>query len=762
MLEKDVSIYDLSSDDGLKRACNDLEAEFNPADQPNEWREKLVKFLTRTKNANEDERASEQFQRILWDDNPISAVGMGTVKVDKAVLDAGFRRWLAQQSLIPMPTTYEQRLVHFRKLFNDLLDKLEPFCDRKPRLKVFRVLASFYPDYFTTIAHGAKAKKLAIQMLGSGLQPIERHLMIRKRLDDVLGPTGESIEGKINRLMLPWYLYAEAIPKGEEEETITTTNIPGEDRLLPLPAARRRRGMTSMKDGFNTVLSVLEFARDGVTRDELKDYLKAQNPSLKDSSLNTQVNVIRGELGLLQRDGEDYVLSERGEAVLESGDASELADWILTRILGVDHAIAYLRDHGPTESAHLQKIIQAVHPGWTTQFVPSSILAWLRQFGVIDYSDSGVLKLTEEGQQWASLIHWEPQSLPKDDSTSAANKSVDPLAKSEHFKIALPTIDSICSYVKTQGLFSDTLVTSLHAGIWSHERRHFAVLTGLSGSGKTLLARAYARALFTTEDSDGDKHLQTVAVQPGWYDPSPLLGYINPLRSETYMTTPFLDFLLQAIDNPREPYVVVLDEMNLSRPEQYFSPFLSAMETGASIDLHREGDILDGIPASIPYPNNLVIIGTVNMDETTHGLSDKVLDRAFTLEFWDIDLMSYPRWGQRGLKSGSENKAREILIALMEALRPARLHFGWRVVDDVLDFLKIMEQSSSQDIKTTLDSVIYARILPKLRGDDTPRFRQALRRCTEALESHGLSESKAKLIELTSDLEHTGSARFWR
>lgn len=762
MLEKDSSIYDLSSDEGLKKACNDLEAEFNPADQPNKWRERLVKFLSRVKNSTEDERASEQFQRVLWDENPISAVGMGTVNVDKAISDAGFRRWLAQQSLLPVPTTHEQRLVHFRKLFNDLLDKLDPFCARKPRLKIFRVLASFYPEYFTTIAHGAKAKKLAIQMIGSGLQPIERHLMIRKRLDEVLGPVGERLEDKANRLMLPWYLYAEALPKDGDEVTITTTDIPGEDKLLPLPAARRRRGMTAMKDGFNTVLSVLEFARDGVTRDELKDYLKAQNPSLKDSSLSTQVNVIRGELGLLQRDGEDYVLSERGEAVLESGDASDLADWILTRILGADHAITYLRDHGPTGSPHLLKVIQAVHPGWTSTFVPSSILAWLRQFGVIDYSDSSVLELTEEGQQWANLIQWEPQSLPRDDSKPTAGGSTDPSIKSEKSEVILPTIDSICRYVSTQGVFSDKLVANLHAGIWSHERRHFAVLTGLSGSGKTLLARAYAKALFATDDAEQENHLHTVAVQPGWYDPSPLLGYINPLRSETYMTTPFLDFLLQAIDNPGDPYVVVLDEMNLSRPEQYFSPFLSAMETGASIDLHREGDILDGIPASTPYPNNLVIIGTVNMDETTHGLSDKVLDRAFTLEFWDIDLTSYPRWGERGLKTESEQKAREVLTALMEALRPARLHFGWRVVDDVLNFLKVIEKSTSQDIQTALDSVIYAKVLPKLRGDDTPRFKQALTRCAEVLEDHGLSESKAKLNELKADLEHTGSARFWR
>ena len=139
-----------------------------------------------------------------------------------------------------------------------------------------------------------------------------------------------------------------------------------------------------------------------------------------------------------------------------------------------------------------------------------------------------------------------------------------------------------------------------------------------------------------------------------------------------------------AVDLTR-PYIVVLDEMNLSHPEQYMAPLLSAMETGDAIQLHTEGEIFDGIPREIRYPRNLVLIGTVNMDETTHGLSDKVLDRAFVHEFWNIDLAAYPRWGTRGIDPAHETRTRDILTSLMKGLSPARLHFGWRVVDDVLD-----------------------------------------------------------------------------
>jgi 5-methylcytosine-specific restriction protein B len=165
----------------------------------------------------------------------------------------------------------------------------------------------------------------------------------------------------------------------------------------------------------------------------------------------------------------------------------------------------------------------------------------------------------------------------------------------------------------------------------------------------------------------------------------------------------------------------------------------------------------------VPYPRNLVLIGTVNMDETTHGLSDKVLDRAFVLEFWDVDLAAYPKWGTRSIDPTHENLTRDVLTTLMQALSPARLHFGWRVVDDVLDFVsRAAGAGEALPFESALDGVIYAKVLPKLRGEDSPRFRGALAACEEALTRFGLEGSRAKIRELRQDLETTGSARFWR
>jgi len=173
--------------------------------------------------------------------------------------------------------------------------------------------------------------------------------------------------------------------------------------------------------------------------------------------------------------------------------------------------------------------------------------------------------------------------------------------------------------------------------------------------------------------------------------------------------------------------------------------------------LHTEDEFFDGVPAQIAYPSNLVIIGTVNTDETTHGLSDKVLDRAFVIEFRDVDLDAYPHW------AAHDDRVRALLGDLMTALSPARLHFGWRVVDEVVAFLR--EAGAAGQVlsfEEAIDAVVDAKVLPKLRGEDTPRLRAALTGCASALKAHGLSRSEAKVVDLHAELLATGSTRFWR
>ena len=164
-----------------------------------------------------------------------------------------------------------------------------------------------------------------------------------------------------------------------------------------------------------------------------------------------------------------------------------------------------------------------------------------------------------------------------------------------------------------------------------------------------------------------------MSAAPGWHDPSPLLGYVNPLDG-TYAGTDFQRFLLNAVGNPKEVHVCVLDEMNLSHPEQYLAPLLSAMEReGGMVEFHDSDEMALGVPQRIPYPRNLVLIGTVNMDETTMGLSDKVLDRAFTREFWDIDVDEWPGWDHSASWPDDErDRVRKLLNALTDGASSRR------------------------------------------------------------------------------------------
>lgn len=750
----------LENDAALKAQLDAAQAGAAASKGAQEWHAQLSAFLTEVKTAIPAKLQDVDFLKKLWDENPVAATGMGSVKTAPALADKSFRDWFADEAVKPLPTDPAAVEAHLTEFYNGLRDRMKALCGRTPSLKLNRVLCSLYPDHFTTLADPGKLLYLHKEMGGRGSDhPVRAHKAIRTRIDLALGPVGGDRLDLVRRICLPWMVYERISEDGSDtavDPTDTTST------LKPLPATLRRKGLTSMKGGFQTLLGFLPELSEGVSKEEFADIIKQANPELAANSLITSINVVSREFDLCKRDGDTYRLSARGINLLGTQDPDELADHLLTKVLGVDHVLKAL-EKAPETKANLVAMLQGVHPGWTSDFAPSSLLGWLSSLGLIEVADitsKKQLRLTNRGKRWAELVTWVPQSMPKQAETVAEIKA----EATEYVKPPSFTelSNRLAERIAGKLVLDQSLVQQLHAGLWFHPVRHFAVLTGISGSGKTQLAQNYAMALCTGENQNEDQErVRVIPVQPGWYDPSPLLGYVNPIQESSYRTAPFLELLLRAAADPERPYVAILDEMNLSHPEQYLAPVLSAMETHGWLDLHQLGEETVPVPRRVKYPANLAIIGTLNMDETTHGLSDKVLDRAFTLEFWNISVQDFPGWAATSLAVPLKEKTQAVLTSLVEALSPVRQHFGWRTIDDVLSYLTFHDSLAPND-GTALDNIIYAKVLPKLRGETSVKFQKALQDAHKALADHGLTRCCAKVKSMQDDLATTGSARFWR
>lgn len=750
---------DLKSNSDLRDASHAAIEQHRRQYHLDNWLKDLSQWLARVASVDRETFVSPQFQRELWEGETISATGQGHINVSRVIADKAIaaKLWELKQSALPEDP--DARSEWLGVAWDEIGAMVKPLTDRKPRLKMYRVFSSLWPKLFTTVAHYQKLLRLARAMgLGRGIEHrTELHQWVLQRLDEVGVTTSSSEE----RMALPWMLFVHFVQDKGSDATEVASDAPGDAKLNPLPADRRRRGMLAIAGLIPSLLAMLEFAKDGCKRTDFLEHIRSVNPKLAPSSLATNLNALIAEWGVLRAVGDDLQLTPRGEAFLESGEPEEVSDWLLTRILGFDNLLYMLRVQS---LPHKQVIanLQQVNPGWTSDFAPTVLINWAKGMELAEADSNKILQLTERGKEWASRIHWTPGELAPISKPAVAPVAGTNAKSGEDLWSMLPSLASINGAFPSDTAFGPQLVAKLHAGLWnrSHPRRHFAVLTGLSGAGKTLLAMCYAKGLWAGQPEEGGWHV--VPVQPGWHDPSSLLGYVNPIDNEVYVRTGFLDFLLRARADPDRPYTVLLDEMNLSHPEQYLAPLLSAMETGCDIELHALGDEVGDVPARIPYPENLVLIGTVNMDETTHGLSDKVLDRASVIEFWDIDVDSFPRWKTTALEAASAALVRDVLGSLGKALRPVRLHFGWRTIGDVIGYVEAAVDGEAFEAREALDHAIYSKVLPKLRGEDTQRLRAAFDAVHALLVQHNLPESARKVAELASDLRHIGSARFWR
>lgn len=285
----------------------------------------------------------------------------------------------------------------------------------------------------------------------------------------------------------------------------------------------------------------------------------------------------------------------------------------------------------------------------------------------------------------------------------------------------------------------------------------------------------------------GSKNYVIVPVGSNWTDNRHIIGYRNAITG-SYSGTPSLDLMIKSNRFITQPFLLILDEMNLSHVERYFSDIISCMESRESIILDTKG--IEDIPDSIDLGDNLFVIGTVNMDETTYMFSPKVLDRANVLEFepasvsdyLSSDIRDYEPTGdvdflQDCLKGTEcrEMSAKEILDeicavdgntvfkdsivsdldSIQGIMSSMKLPFGFRTLDEVMRFMYVAwiyeGRGEFVNWKRYFDSQIKQKILPKIHGNSS--ISTPLRELGKLCADGGYNRSAAKIQKMSAVLE---------
>jgi len=322
----------------------------------------------------------------------------------------------------------------------------------------------------------------------------------------------------------------------------------------------------------------------------------------------------------------------------------------------------------------------------------------------------------------------------------------------------------------------------------------FLLLAGISGTGKTRFVREQAKKTAALYSLPEGGNYCLVPVRPDWHEPSDLLGYISRIGSDgpRYVVTDLLRFIVGAWKHTAEtasaagivykpfdtvcPYWLCLDEMNLAPVEQYFADYLSILETRTwengdyscdpllksavikqqlneegQIDLWKRLGIDDAESAGlveffteygIALPPNLIVAGTVNMDETTHGFSRKVIDRALTFDFGEffpndygqyyeedklqsVRPLGFPRMSgvhhEGALASVTADRDGRSTIRFLNAvngiLRDTPFELAYRALNEALLSVVCFNPADEIQLQAVWDDFLMMKVLPRIEGD---------------------------------------------
>lgn len=377
--------------------------------------------------------------------------------------------------------------------------------------------------------------------------------------------------------------------------------------------------------------------------------------------------------------------------------------------------------------------------------------------------------------------------------------------------------------------FTANVASKYRPYITAIKSKPFLLLAGISGTGKSRIVRELARACWDVDSPEYTAHkpknYEMVQVKPNWHDSSELIGYVSRINGEQYVVGPFLRFMVKAILDPNTPYFLCLDEMNLAPVEQYFAEFLSVIESRKQENGKVVTDpIVDYEPTEaykslidqlfdddeiraeylkekggkrLSIPQNLIVVGTVNMDETTFSFSRKVLDRAMTIEMNEVDLASgltqkHETIGTlnfddlvgtnvEGVDVYSDNQkvcdlAINYLQKINEVLEGTPFKVAYRTRNEFLLYVVNNlpyrkdedgnELSEEEVVARALNEITSMKVLSRIEGDDQKVKEELLARLEQVVTDmlpetlHEKSVSLTKLKEMKERCK-TGFTSFW-
>ncbi len=755
------------------------EQQFLPA-QDAEWLAGYAAAVTWARSADEAAFRTPGFQKQLWEIENVSNIGPGnSVTVpgayeDAEIVDAlwSLREWQA-------PRDDQLVAAHLDTEFERILSLVCPrHNERRPSARLVRIFTTLRVHEVMCLMDARRNTQFRkwVGRPNGGFRLIGQNVVARQAVRDALGRDG-SVEDAVSYNQFSWFVWERLISPEEEvaagaqtpaiEASSIVTDTP---KLVLLPARVQRRGMFYVAGNLNLLVSILRAAENGIEKPDLVQHIADSSPTLKQAS-QAQVLSQAVTLGLLSVDRGTYRPTASGRSLLEGeAPADVLTPTFVRSVFGFALILRDLAALGAQPRGAIADRARGYYPNWTSDFASNSLVAWMRDLGLTRVDGKGrsaAVELTDAGHYWSSGLPAELPILSEEhlaEDTEEEEGARGP-ASTTASAFSPAAIEEVVQRFSADPelnrlIFSQSQIRLVHAALHGARGKRFVLLAGLSGTGKTSMAWAYARAYCEALGLPPAKHYVQVAVWPDWTDPTGLLGFVNPLKEPpTFRETLALKLLLEADRNPALPYFLCLDEMNLARVEHYFAPFLSAMEgPGGRLAIHASDEPVDMVPPSIPWPSNLFIIGTVNMDETTYPFSDKVLDRAFTFEFWEADLEAWRDRAAVGVEQSLLATVFPVLKGLYAALLPARRHFGYRTCDEVLRFCAT---ASGLETTAAMDAAVLAKVLPKVRGEAGGGLPEALAKAAEVLVAAGLEKSAAKLAQMQATLGQNGVVRFW-